>query len=99
MLRVAAAGARIDYEPPPDSLYVDGLATDPSFRRRGVATALLDAAAAQARERGLAALALDTSETNVAAQMLYGAAGFRLVDRQPGEDPIPASVFYVRDVA
>jgi ribosomal protein S18 acetylase RimI-like enzyme len=99
MLRVAAAGERIDYVPPPDSLYVDGLATDPRFRRRGVATALLEAAAARARERGLGALALDTSETNAAAQLLYERAGFRLVDRQPGDDPIPASVFYVRDVA
>jgi ribosomal protein S18 acetylase RimI-like enzyme len=99
MLRIAGLGERIDFEPPPDSLYIDGLATDSRFRRRGVAVALLDAAAERARERGLTALALDTSETNLAAQMLYERAGFGLVGRQPGDDPIPPTVFYVRDVA
>jgi ribosomal protein S18 acetylase RimI-like enzyme len=45
-------------------------------RRGGVARALLDAAAAFARERGAAGLMLETSRDNAPARALYRAAGW-----------------------
>ena len=49
-LRVFRLGGRLTPPAPGDALYVDALATDPDFRRRGVATALLEAAERQARD-------------------------------------------------
>lgn len=55
-----------------NDLYVDADA-----RRRGVARALLDAAAAFARADGAAGIALETAQDNAAARALYRAAGWR----------------------
>ncbi|MGX5673897.1 N-acetyltransferase family protein [Thermomonas fusca] len=55
-----------------NDLYVDAGA-----RRQGVARALLDAAAAFAREDGAAGIALETSRDNAAARALYLAAGWQ----------------------
>jgi ribosomal protein S18 acetylase RimI-like enzyme len=99
MMRVSAAGDAIPYEPPIDSLYIDGLTTDERFRRRGVATALLAAADERARALGLTSLALDTAEANAAAQALYARAGFRVAARVEPSPPIPGVVCYERDVA
>jgi ribosomal protein S18 acetylase RimI-like enzyme len=49
-------------------------------RRRGVANALLDAAAAFARENGAIRLELETTPDNASAQALYRAAGWQLFD-------------------
>lgn len=46
-------------------------------RRRGVAAALLKAAAEQARERGAASLSLSTALDNAPAQALYESLGWR----------------------
>jgi ribosomal protein S18 acetylase RimI-like enzyme len=99
MRRVAARGEAIPFEPPADSLYIDGLATDPRFRRRGVATVLLAAADERARALGLSSLALDTAATNAGARALYERTGFRIVKELEPAPPIPGIVFYVRDVA
>ncbi len=48
----------------------------PDARRRGVATALLEGAAAFARESGAARLALSTAFDNLAAQSVYEAHGW-----------------------
>ena len=48
----------------------------PAARRRGVGRALLDAAAALARERGLARLELSTATDNLPAQALYESLGW-----------------------
>src|SRR4051794_8671317 len=66
-LRIFHTGADLTPAPPPDSLYVDALATDERFRRRGVASALLDEASRQAEARGLGHVALDTAATNQGA--------------------------------
>ena len=63
--------------PPPHALYVDAVATSADHRRRGVASALLGAAAVEARERGCTHLALETELENVAARALYGGQGFQ----------------------
>jgi len=99
LLRLARMGEQFGPEPPPDSLYIDALATDRRFRRRGVATALLGAAAGRARSLGLAKLALDTTAENSGARALYERAGFRLTGELPAGPVIPAVVFYERDVA
>ena len=78
--------------------YIDGLATDARFRRRGVARALIEAAADRARERGLTSLALDTTQRNSGARALYEAAGFQAVAEFPQTGVIPPIVFYVREV-
>jgi ribosomal protein S18 acetylase RimI-like enzyme len=97
-LRIFHAGADLTPVPPPRSLYVDALATDSRFRRRGVALALLDAASRRAAEAGLRAVSLDTAATNAAAQGLYEAAGFTVTERRPPSGQIPGIVGYVREV-
>lgn len=52
----------------------------PAARRRGVARALLDAAAAFARDDGAIRLELETTPDNATAQALYRAAGWREYD-------------------
>ncbi|MEA2450628.1 MAG: hypothetical protein QOG63_2560 [Thermoleophilaceae bacterium] len=99
MMKVAALGERIPYEPPPDSLYIDGLTTDERFRRRGVARVLLEAADDRARALGLRSVALDTGESNSAARALYESAGFEVAERTPQLGAIPPIVFYVRELA
>ena len=51
-------------------------------RRRGVARALLDAAAAFAREDGAAGISLETTRGNTAARALYREAGWHEDDTQ-----------------
>ena len=46
------------------------------YRRKGVATALVDAVVAWARERGSAGISLSVAEDNTAAATLFGANGF-----------------------
>lgn len=46
-------------------------------RRQGVAKALLEAAATQARNQGAASLSLSTAHDNLAAQTLYESLGWR----------------------
>lgn len=58
-------------------LQVQGLAVDPSVRRRGVAGALLTAAERHARERGARKLSLRVLSSNQAATRLYEKLGFR----------------------
>jgi ribosomal protein S18 acetylase RimI-like enzyme len=95
-VRIFHAGADSTPVPPPDSLYVDALATVGRFRRRGVASALLSECERLAAQAGLAAVALDTAATNSAAQALYERAGFVVTDRRPPNGRIPGIVGYAR---
>jgi ribosomal protein S18 acetylase RimI-like enzyme len=76
VFRHLQASAAVMPVPPERSFYVDALAVDPSFRRRGAATALLAAAEEQASREGLSGVSLDTGLANDAAQSLYEANGF-----------------------
>ena len=76
VLRHLRASARVTPQPPPESLYVDALAVAEGARGRGVGTALLEDAAAQASAAGLEGVALDTGIENGAAQRFYERAGF-----------------------
>ena len=55
---------------------LNDLFVDSTARRKGVARALLDAAAAFARENGGAGISLETTRDNDAARALYRAAGW-----------------------
>jgi ribosomal-protein-alanine N-acetyltransferase len=70
-----------------------------SWRRRGAARALLQAALRRAGEAGAARALLEVAEDNLAARALYAAEGFRVVSRRPayyrrpGGAPAAALVF------
>jgi ribosomal protein S18 acetylase RimI-like enzyme len=70
------AAGRVAPAPPPDAYYVDALAVDDGWRRRGIARRLLDEARGEAERSGLARLALDTGLQNDSARRLYEAYGF-----------------------
>ena len=65
-----------------DEAEVLTLAVEPSQRRRGIATALLGAALAEARMRGARAMLLEVSVRNAAARALYARAGFAEAGRR-----------------
>jgi ribosomal protein S18 acetylase RimI-like enzyme len=77
LLRHLRAAGTVSPNPPLSTLYVDALAVAPSFRRRGVATALLAGAEEAAAAAGLSGVALDTGLRNEPARALYEHAGFR----------------------
>jgi ribosomal protein S18 acetylase RimI-like enzyme len=95
-LRLYWVGGRATPRPREHSFYIDALATDPAFRRRGAARALLDEAERRAREFGLPAVSLDTSMNNETARALYAAAGFdEVAYRAPGRG-LPGFVALVK---
>jgi ribosomal protein S18 acetylase RimI-like enzyme len=95
-MRVFRLGGRLTPPAPVDALYVDALATDPEFRRRGVALALLRSAERAALATGLNALALDTAETNKGAQALYEGFGMERSGSSEAVGEIPGAIAYVK---
>jgi ribosomal protein S18 acetylase RimI-like enzyme len=93
------AGGRAAPSPPEAAMYVDALATDPDFRRRGVARALLAAAEGAAREQRLPAVALDTTIANEPARTLYASEGFDEVAYRPPGRGLPGFVALVKPLA
>lgn len=66
-----------------DEFFIQNLAVAPAFRRRGLATLLLQHAEEQALQKGLRACALTVSIENRAAQQLYRKNGYEIVERIP----------------
>ena len=97
-LRMFRLGAVAAAPPPPQALYVDALATDPSVRRRGVATALLAEVERRARDDGHAVIALETETTNEPAQSLYRGLGFERTETRPPFGALPGFVSLVKRV-
>lgn len=64
-------------------LEILNLAVDPAQRRRGIATALLDAALAAAQRAGARAAFLEVRASNRAAIAFYRRHGFHLQARRP----------------
>jgi aminoglycoside 6'-N-acetyltransferase I len=62
--------------------YLEGLYVLPDDRRRGVGTALVDAAEAWAREQGCAEMGSDALLANLESQAFHRARGYEEVDRQ-----------------
>jgi ribosomal-protein-alanine N-acetyltransferase len=81
-----AAGLRgvLVAEVGPDELHVHALAVARDARRRGLGAALLGAALAAARRRGLARVHLELRASNQAALALYRRFGFAVRGRRPG---------------
>jgi ribosomal protein S18 acetylase RimI-like enzyme len=97
-LRLYWAGGHANPKRREDSFYVDALATDAEFRRRGAARALLEEAERQAREHGLPAVTLDTAMNNEGARALYAATGFdEVAYRAPGHG-LPGFVALLRPI-
>jgi GNAT superfamily N-acetyltransferase len=90
------AGGRAAPSPPASAMYVDALATDPDFRRQGVARALLAAAERGAREQCLPAVALDTTIANEPARRLYATEGYDEVAYRPPGRGLPGFVALVK---
>jgi ribosomal-protein-alanine N-acetyltransferase len=59
-----------------EELHINNLAVDPRWRRRGVATSLLEAALERGRARGARCAFLEVRASNVGAQALYRRSGF-----------------------
>lgn len=74
------------WEAAPDC-WLEDLYVRPQARRRGVASALVQATVERARERGSRRIELDTNETNEAALALYERFGFSASSKDlPGRD-------------
>lgn len=86
LAHLRAAGL-VSPSPPAGSWYVDALAVDPAWRRRGVARALLGAAEGEAVRTGATGVSLDTGVGNVAARALYEAHGFRAGEERHAPSP------------
>jgi GNAT superfamily N-acetyltransferase len=86
-LRHLHAAGGLAPHPPLDAYYVDALAVDVAFRRRGIAQRLLQEAERLARDTGMRRLALDTGLQNAPARALYEACGFgqREIRRAPDD--------------
>ena len=93
VMRHLRASAQVMPVPPARSLYVDALAVAPDFRRQGVATALLESACVEARQRGLRGVSLDTGLENSGGQALYEGFGFaREGERHAPSERIAAAI-------
>jgi ribosomal protein S18 acetylase RimI-like enzyme len=64
-----------------ESLYLDSLAVDPGFQRRGIGTGLIHRIQQQAQGMGLHSLSLMVFADNHVALQLYEKMGFELVQR------------------
>lgn len=83
-----------------DNGYIPRVCVRPAYRRRGVATALMDAAEAAAKVFGCTAVTLEVRESNSAAIALYESLGFYPLGKRPGfyTDPIEAAVVMTKPV-
>jgi ribosomal-protein-alanine N-acetyltransferase len=67
-----------------DELHITNIAVHPTFRRRGIARALLGGVLDDARRRKLRLVVLEVRPSNVEALGLYDSFGFRVVGRRRG---------------
>jgi len=58
--------------------YIDSIAVNPSFRRKGVGRALIEQARHWARKLGLPGMMLETQDINLQACQFYQSCGFQL---------------------
>ena len=85
-----------------DEGYISNVCTAPEFRRRGVASALIDETVTRAAALGLSFLSLEVRRSNEPAIRLYEAWGFQKVGVRPGyyekpaEDAIIMNLYLVR---
>lgn len=63
---------------------ITNVATHPDFRRRGLASALLEALKKEASERGIESIFLEVRRSNTAARELYQKQGFEVIGERKG---------------
>ncbi len=86
-----------------DEGYIDNVAVDPLFRRRGAASALLKAMTVEAKKRSLAFLSLEVRAGNEGAIALYAGFGFETLGRRKGyylkppEDALIMTKYFTED--
>ena len=86
-----------------DEGYIDNVAVDPAFRRRGAASALLKAMTGEAKRRSLAFLSLEVRAGNDGAIALYAAFGFETLGirkgyyLKPPEDALIMTKFFTEE--
>ena len=75
---------------------IENVAVAPGFRRQGIASQLVAAVIAQARQEDAAAIYLEVRESNAAARGLYSSFDFVESTRRPAyyRDPPEAAVIY-----
>jgi ribosomal protein S18 acetylase RimI-like enzyme len=91
LLRHLRAAGTVSPHPPAHTLYVDALAVDPAFRRRGIARTLLEHAERAAADHELDGVALDTGLNNEPARALYAATGYREREIRRASSPAVAA--------
>ncbi|MDP9372127.1 MAG: GNAT family N-acetyltransferase [Chloroflexota bacterium] len=64
---------------------INNLAVDDRWRRRGIGSALVEAAEAWARRKGLMQVRLEVFEFNSGARTLYERLGYRTISRHMGK--------------
>lgn len=94
---VSAGGAVLGYTSAQtvlDEGYINNVAVHPAYRRRGIASRLLEKLRRRGTELGLSFLTLEVRASNLAAQALYAKHGYREVGcrrnyyEHPREDAI-----------
>lgn len=72
--------SQIDDETATGELYLDSLAVNPDYRKRGIASRLLLASAEKARRLGIPRVGLLVDQSNPSAEHLYRSVGFHYVE-------------------
>jgi ribosomal-protein-alanine N-acetyltransferase len=82
-----------------DEMHINNVAVDPRWRRRGIATGLLDAALGHGRVQGARRAFLEVRASNLGAQALYQQFGFQPagVRKHYYEHPVEDAVIMRRD--
>ena len=83
-----------------DELHIMKIAVAPSWRRRGVASALLQHGFDLAHNKGVKKVLLEVRTTNLAAQRLYRHNGFQLIGKRPNYYPQTgeAALLYMKKI-
>lgn len=88
--------SKMEDETQAGELYLDSLAVNPQFRKKGVATALLKASIEKAKDLGLPAVGLLVDKGNPNAERLYTQVGFKYMnDATWGGHPMKHLVYRI----
>lgn len=88
--------SKMEDETQAGELYLDSLAVNPQFRKKGVATALLKASIEKAKDLGLPAVGLLVDKGNPDAERLYTQVGFKYMnDATWGGHPMKHLVYRI----
>ena len=83
-----------------DTLCISSLETAPEYRQRGIASAFISIAEAEAARKGIGELSLEVRISNAAARALYEKHGFTVSGLRRGYyvKPVEDAVLYVKQL-